>query len=107
MVYAEQDVGFWLSFTMPTILFCICPMVMFLCRNNYARRPPTGSVVSRALRLWALASKGRWSLNPVRTVSNMRAMDFWENVKPSKLGPNKPKWMDFDDQWVRILLSNC
>jgi hypothetical protein len=30
----------------------------------------------------------------------MRAVGFWENVKPSRLGPNKPKWMDFDDEWV-------
>ena len=30
----------------------------------------------------------------------MRADDFWENVKPSKLGPNKPAWMTFDDIWV-------
>ncbi len=31
---------------------------------------------------------------------NMRSNDFWENVKPSKLGSNKPSWMTFDDVWV-------
>ena len=30
----------------------------------------------------------------------MRADDFWESVKPSKLGSNKPAWMTFDDVWV-------
>ena len=30
----------------------------------------------------------------------MRADDFWERVKPSNLGPNKPSWMTFDDVWV-------
>lgn len=25
---------------------------------------------------------------------------FWEPVKPSALGPNKPAWMVFDDEWV-------
>jgi len=25
---------------------------------------------------------------------------MWENVKPSKHGPNRPAWMTFDDQWV-------
>jgi len=100
MVYAEQNVGFWLAFTMPTLLFCICPMVMLLCRKRYNGAPPTGSVLSKAFRLWALATKGRWSLNPITTVRNMRSMDFWENVKPSRLGPNKPVWMTFDDEWV-------
>ncbi|GMG36722.1 unnamed protein product [Aspergillus oryzae var. brunneus] len=25
---------------------------------------------------------------------------FWEPVKPSALGPNRPQWMTFDDEWV-------
>lgn len=67
MVYAEKYVGFWLSFVLPTCLFLCCPTVMWLMRNKYARRPPTGSVLTKALKLWVLAMKGRWSLNPVTT----------------------------------------
>ncbi|KAI4168373.1 MAG: hypothetical protein LQ343_006458 [Gyalolechia ehrenbergii] len=100
MVYAEKYVGFWLSFTLPTVMFLCSPVVMFLMRKKYARRPPTGSVIAKALRLWGLAMKGRWSINPVTTGKNMRADDFWENVKPSRLGQHKPAWMTFDDVWV-------
>lgn len=67
MVYAEKYQGFWLSFVLPTIMFLFCPLVMFLMRNKYARRPPTGSVLAKALKLWGLAMKGRWSINPVKT----------------------------------------
>lgn len=67
MVYAEKYVGFWLSFVLPTALFLCCPAVMFWMRNKYAIRPPTGSVVVKALQLWGLAMKGRWSVNPVTT----------------------------------------
>lgn len=67
MVYAEKYVGYWLSFVLPTALFCCCPLIMFLMRNKYATRPPTGSVLAKALKLWGLAMKGRWSLNPVAT----------------------------------------
>lgn len=67
MVYAEKYVGFWLSFVLPTAMFLCCPVVMFLMRNKYARRPPTGSVLAKALKLWGLAMKGRWSINPIRT----------------------------------------
>ncbi|KAL9135668.1 MAG: hypothetical protein Q9175_003131 [Cornicularia normoerica] len=100
MVYAEKYVGYWLAFVLPTLLFLCCPTIMFLMRNKYARRPPTGSVLAKALHLWGFAMKGRWSVNPVTTVKNMRSDDFWEAVKPSRLGPNKPAWMTFDDIWV-------
>ncbi|KAF2421251.1 PTR2-domain-containing protein [Tothia fuscella] len=100
MVYAEQNVGFWLAFTLPTVMFCICPMVMFACSKYYVKSPPTGSVFGKALKLWTLAAKGCWSPNPIITIKNMRRMTFWENVKPSKLGAEKPSWMTFDDHWV-------
>ncbi len=67
MVYAEKYVGYWLAIVLPTIMFLCCPTIMFLMRNKYARRPPTGSVLAKALKLWGLAMKGRWSVNPVTT----------------------------------------
>ncbi|THU85978.1 PTR2-domain-containing protein [Dendrothele bispora CBS 962.96] len=103
MTYAEKYVGFWLAFTLPTIVFLLCPIVLWVGRNRYIRTPPTGSVLATAMQLWAFAMKGRWSISPVTTVKRMRADDFWENVKPSQLerqGRAKPSWMHFDDQWV-------
>jgi len=100
MVYAEKYVGFWLAYTLPTVVFLLCPIVLFVGRKRYVRSPPTGSVLATALRLFGLAAKGRWSLNPIKTYRQMTADDFWENAKPSKQGSKKPKWMTFDDQWV-------
>ncbi|KAL9583340.1 MAG: hypothetical protein Q9212_002772 [Teloschistes hypoglaucus] len=100
MVYAEKYVGFWLSFVLPTIMFSFCPFIMFFMKNKYEMRPPTGSVLAKALKLWGFAMRGRWSINPFRTAKNLRADDFWESVKPSRLGEAKPAWMTFDDIWV-------
>ncbi|KAF2144555.1 uncharacterized protein K452DRAFT_266481 [Aplosporella prunicola CBS 121167] len=100
MVFAEKYVGFWLAYTLPTILFCFCPIVLFACRSRYRLTPPAGSVTAKAAKLLFFAAKGRWSINPVKTVRNMRDMSFWENVKPSHLGDRKPTWMTFDDAWV-------
>lgn len=36
----------------------------------------------------------------LRRAKNVKDPDFWEAVKPSRLGANKPAWMTFDDQWV-------
>ncbi|KAL2162609.1 hypothetical protein VTH06DRAFT_6445 [Thermothelomyces fergusii] len=101
MVYCEHYVGFWLSFTLPTILLCLCPLVLLWGRRRYKRVPPQGSVLGRAFRLFVLANKGRWSINPVKTYRRLHDGTFWENVKPSRFDPaTKPKWMDFNDAWV-------
>ncbi|KDR86044.1 hypothetical protein GALMADRAFT_109580 [Galerina marginata CBS 339.88] len=102
MVYAEKFVGFYLSYTLPTAAFLLCPVILYIGRNKYSYSPPTGSVLATAIRLWRHAARGKWSSNPVTTFKNMNAPGFWENAKPSKFsGPGpKPAWMNFDDQWV-------
>lgn len=52
MAYAERYVGYWLSFTLPTLLFLLCPFVMLYCRKRYVRLPPTGSVFGKAVRTY-------------------------------------------------------
>jgi hypothetical protein len=99
MVYAERYVGFWLSFTLPTIMFMLCPLVMIAFHKQYRQRPPTGSVLAKSAQLIKFALKGKTSINPVRTIANIRDPAFWEDVKPSRV-ENRPKWMTFDDAWV-------
>jgi POT family proton-dependent oligopeptide transporter len=101
MVYAERFIGFWLAYALPTFLFFLAPAVLILCKGFYTLTPPTGSVLSKSFALLGLASKGCWSPNPVRTYRNMTREGFWDDVKPSHLGSNRPTWMrSFDDAWV-------
>ncbi|TBU28486.1 MFS peptide transporter [Dichomitus squalens] len=101
MAYSEKYVGFWLSYTLPTIIFLCCPFVLWGGYRLYTRSPPQGSVLSKSLRVWRQAMKGRWSTNPIRLVKNMNVPDFWDSVKPSRFeGESRPSWMTFDDQWV-------
>ncbi|TCD69601.1 hypothetical protein EIP91_007023 [Steccherinum ochraceum] len=101
MTYAEKYVGFWLAFTLPTLIFAMTPIVLWAGRNRYTRSPPQGSVLGKAFRVWRQAAKGRWSWNPVTTHRRLTADDFWESAKPSNFkGEERPKWMTFDDQWV-------
>lgn len=102
MVYAEKYVGFWLSYTLPTILFLLCPIVMILCRKRYARLPPTGSVLGKSVQLitYGIKKNGIGSINKDY---------FWTSIRPSQV-EQKPKWMTFDDAWadqVRRGLSAC
>ena len=100
MVYAEKYVGFWLSFTLPTVVYLISPTVLYFGRNRYTRSPPNGSVLGSSLRILRYAARGKWSLNPVRTWKNFNTPDFWDSAKPSRVKGERPAWMNFDDQWV-------
>jgi proton-dependent oligopeptide transporter, POT family len=58
-------------------------------------------VLSKALKVWRYAAKGRWSLNPISLYKNFKADDFWESAKPSNIPDSqRPMWMTFDDKWV-------
>ncbi|KAI6039114.1 POT family-domain-containing protein [Pisolithus marmoratus] len=103
MVYAEKFVGFWLAYTLPTVVFLLSPSVLWYGHGKYNTSPPTGSVLATAIRVWRYAMRGRWSWNPIKTVRNLTADDFWEGAKPSKVVGEKPAWMRFDDNWVEEL----
>ncbi len=101
MVYAEKYVGFYLSFLLPTALFVAAPIVLFFCKKRYILRPPTGNVLAKFFKMWGMAMKGKWKLNPIATVKAMNDKDFWERVKPSNILPTeRPVWMTYDDAWV-------
>lgn len=103
MAYAVLYVGYWLGFLLPTIMFLGSPIVLIVFKKHYILRPPQGSVLGPAIKTLTLAQKGRWHLNPMRTIKDLRSMSFWEDVKPSHLraaGRPVPAWMTFDDHWV-------
>ncbi|KAF9063697.1 peptide transporter PTR2A [Rhodocollybia butyracea] len=83
MSFSEKYVGFWLAYTLPTVVFLLCPIVLWLGRARYNRTPPTGSVLVTAFRLWRFATRGRWSLNPLRTWRQLTAPNLWDSAKPS------------------------
>lgn len=93
--------GYYLAFTLPTVVFLLCPVVLFLGRNRYRRSPPQGSVLTKTIKLWRYAAQNRWSLNPVTFYKNLKSDDFWESAKPSNIPDSqRPMWMTFDDKWV-------
>ncbi|KAL4953051.1 POT family-domain-containing protein [Aspergillus filifer] len=104
MVYAERGVGFWLSFLLPTLMFCLSPLVLYFCRNKYHLVPPTGSVYTQAYRLIREACRKHWTVKHriagIPVVIKKNDTHFWNAVKPTTLGESRPTWMTFDDEWV-------
>ncbi|KAI6020031.1 POT family-domain-containing protein [Pisolithus orientalis] len=100
VVYVEKFIGYWLAYTLPTVVFLLSPLVLWYGHGKYHTSPPTGSVLATAIRVWRFAMRGRWCWNPIKTIRNLTADDFWESAKPSKVVGEKPAWMKFDDNWV-------
>jgi POT family proton-dependent oligopeptide transporter len=103
MTYAEKYVGFWLAYTLPTIVFLFCPLVLWAGRNRYEKSPPTGSVLATALRILRHCMKGKWSLNPWVMRRRLAMPGFWDAARPSvarKVYGEVPSWMSYDDRWV-------
>ncbi|QPG96695.1 hypothetical protein C2857_005013 [Epichloe festucae Fl1] len=90
MVYVEKLVGFWLAFLIPTALFLLAPVVLWSQKNKYKLKPPTGSVLSKFLKMAWFARKR----------SGVKGFT-WEVAKPSRVPvEQRPVWMTYDDAWV-------
>jgi POT family proton-dependent oligopeptide transporter len=91
MVFVEQQKGFWQAFVIPTGLFLLAPVVLWSQKKHYKLSPPTGSVLSKFLRMFFFARKrstGLFKLN-------------WDAAKPSNVPvAERPSWLTYDDAWV-------
>ena len=75
--YAEKYVGFWLAFTLPTIIFMLLPVLLVYMYPRTIKLPPNGSELTNIFHICAVAIKnngGRFWRN-----------GFWDAAKPSHL----------------------
>ncbi|CAG7854898.1 Probable peptide transporter ptr2 AltName: Full=Peptide permease ptr2 [Serendipita indica DSM 11827] len=99
--FLARDHGYWAAYLLPTCIFLLVPGVLWVGRKNYVHTPPRGSVLVDCVRVIKMASKGKWSLNPVRTYRNLKAADFWEPAKRSSYtDADRPKKLLWDDEFV-------
>ncbi|QRV88550.1 peptide transporter PTR2 [Ceratobasidium sp. AG-Ba] len=109
--FAEKHVGFWLAYALPTFVFLLIPPVLIWGNKRYHKTPPRGSVLLETWRVFRLAARGRWSINPARTYKNFTAPEFWNQAKPSYYAGKTsgehvsgagavPNGITWDDQFV-------
>ncbi|KAK8870085.1 hypothetical protein IAR55_000655 [Kwoniella newhampshirensis] len=76
--YAERDVGFWLAYLLPGILYMLMPIVLVLAYRNLYKAPPQGSVALEAWKVMKVLFKnGGWKK------AFRGGDDFWVKAKPS------------------------
>lgn len=90
MVYVEKYVGFWVAFLIPTGMFLLAPIVLWSQKKSYKLKPPTGSLLSKFIKMFFF----------VRKRSGWKNFS-WEVAKPSHVPiEDRPHWMTYDDAWV-------
>ncbi|GAA5979475.1 hypothetical protein JCM10908_002938 [Rhodotorula pacifica] len=96
MVYAEKNIGFYMAFLLPTIVFALTPFVLYFGRNRYVKVRPSGSILGKCLNVFRFAVK-KAGPNPARWIRD----GFWQGALPSRYSDaEKPRWMTWDDAWV-------
>ncbi|KAH8103419.1 peptide/h+ symporter protein [Cristinia sonorae] len=98
--FISRDHGYWISYLVPTGIFCLVPGILLLGKNSYVKTPPRGSVILETFRVIKLALGPAWSINPVKTYRNISVENFWDPAKPSTYGDNLPASITWDEEFV-------
>ncbi|SCU98711.1 LADA_0H14884g1_1 [Lachancea dasiensis] len=108
--YAARNIGYWLAFLIPMILYLIMPVVLIFLKRHIDDEPPSGrSMVADCLKVLKVCFEGGW-------VQRYRSGSFWEYAKPSNLrtmgrdGWRKNKPGFYPEQLVqdaRVTISAC
>jgi POT family proton-dependent oligopeptide transporter len=101
-----------LAYLLPTAVFLIAPIVLFIGNKYYIKVPPRGSVVLETFRVSRVAMRGFWK-SPKAYIRTARGEGVWQRAKPSYVmtqssevakgesaAAAKPSWITWDDQFV-------
>lgn len=59
----ELNIGFWAAYLLPFCFFFVSIASLFLGRNHYVKRPPTGSILPDTFKVIAIGIKNGFKLN--------------------------------------------
>ena len=98
--YAEKDVGFWLAYLLPGLIYMLMPLVLWICASRLKKLPPQGSVVLEAYRVFKVAlSGGGWKH------AWKGGESWWARAKPTVIAAEgrtfkNEGYITWDDQFV-------
>ncbi|KAK7552105.1 putative MFS peptide transporter [Phyllosticta citricarpa] len=105
--YAEKNVGYWLAFLLPTILFMLLPVLLAFMYKRLVKVPPSGSELTKFIQVCSVAVK--------ENGFKFWKKDYWAAARPSKLAEKgittfggKPiRWSDKFVKDVSRMLDAC
>ena len=94
--YTEKDVGYWLAFLEPGIIYFLLPILLALVYNRTKRSPPQGaSQLTNAVKIIGTAIR--------KSGGQVWKKGFWDHARPSQLsaGGTTVSWTERDVEDVR------
>ncbi|CAH6719718.1 peptide transporter Ptr2p [[Candida] jaroonii] len=97
--YCARDVGFWLAFFIPTVVYLFLPVVLFFVGPRLVKTELQGSVLTQFSKILRVSFEKGW-------VQRYKDGEFWEFAKPTKMAERgrdfykKSKPISWNDQWV-------
>ncbi|CDK24969.1 unnamed protein product [Kuraishia capsulata CBS 1993] len=99
--YCARDVGYWLAFFVPMIMYLFLPIVLFYVQPKLVKEQIRGSILTTAKKIFRVAYRKGW-------IKRYLANEFWDYAKPSKMLERGEKFykektqslITWDDQWV-------
>lgn len=77
----EKYHSFWLAYLLPTVAFIGSIVVLFIGRNRYVQKPPTGSLIIRAVQVTMTAIRMRRKLG--KQVDRPDLLDYAKDMSSS------------------------
>ena len=100
-------VGFWLAFSLPTIVFLLVPLTLWLGRDKYHKIAPRGSIIVEAFRVSRIAAGAALSWNPMQIRRNLTSSvdSIWDRARPANVMARtpegaRPSWLTWDSTFV-------
>lgn len=75
--YCEKDVGYWLAYLTPGILYFLLPSLLIILNKHIIKKAPDGSIVTNVLKITGMAMK--------QNKFKLWGKGYWDAAKPSVL----------------------
>ncbi|CAD6574889.1 MAG: hypothetical protein ASARMPRED_006965 [Alectoria sarmentosa] len=75
--YCEKDVGYWLAFLTPGILYFLLPALLIVLNKHIVKKAPDGSVLTNVIKITGMAIK--------QNKFKFWGKGYWDAAKPSVL----------------------
>ncbi|WEJ96819.1 peptide transporter ptr2 [Yamadazyma tenuis] len=97
--YCARDVGYWLAFFVPIIMYLVLPLVLFFVGPRLIKEEVQGSVMTEFVKILRVSYQRGW-------IARLKSGEFWEWAKPTNMVARgvttyrKTKAITWTDQWV-------
>lgn len=101
--YAARDVGYWLAFLCPGIMYLLVCILMIFVGPRIKKEAPQGSILGKVCKVLGVCLSGNF-------IKRIKHNEFWAYAYPEKMavrGARNPSWTLQDVRDYAVTFSSC